>query len=34
MDNRFYEKGPHDERLWAALIALMFGLGLVWMIGA
>jgi hypothetical protein len=34
MDTRIYEKGSRSEKLWAAVIVLMFGLGLVWVIGA
>lgn len=28
MDNRIYERGSRDERLWAVVIALLLGLGL------
>ena len=34
MDTRIYEKGSISEKLWAALVALLIGLGLVWAIGA
>jgi hypothetical protein len=34
MDLRIYEKGSSDDRLWATLVAVMFGLGLVWMISS
>jgi hypothetical protein len=34
MDTRIYEKGSRAEKLWAALVALVIGLGLVWVIGA
>ena len=34
MDTRIYEKGSRAGPLWAALVALMFGLGLAWAIGA
>ena len=34
MDTRIYETGSRAEKLWAALVALMFGLGLVWVLGA
>lgn len=34
MDTRIYEKGSRAGPLWATLIALLFGLGLVWVVGA
>jgi hypothetical protein len=34
MDTRIYENGSRAEKLWAVLIALLIGLGLVWMVGA
>lgn len=34
MDTRIYEKGSRAEGLWAALVALLYGLGLVWVAGA
>ena len=34
MDTRIYENGSRAEKLWAALIALLIGLGIVWVIGA
>ena len=34
MDTRIYEKGSRAGPLWAALIALLIGLGLVWALGA
>ena len=33
MDNRIYEKGSRAEPLWIVLVGLMFGLGLVWVVG-
>lgn len=32
MDTRIYENGSRAEKLWAALIALLIGLGVVWVI--
>jgi len=34
MDTRIYEKGSRAEKMWAALVALLLGLGLVWVVGA
>jgi len=34
MDTRIYENGSRAGPLWAALIALLIGLGLVWVVGA
>jgi hypothetical protein len=34
MDTRIYEKGSRAEPLWAALVALMFGLGVAFAFGA
>lgn len=33
MDNRIDEKDPRSETLWAAVVALLIGLGLVWVAG-
>ena len=33
MDTRIYENGSRAEKLWATLIALLIGLGIVWVIG-
>lgn len=32
MDNRAYEKSSRDEKLWVAVIGLLFALGLVWIV--
>ena len=34
MDTRIYEKGSRAEKLWIALIALLIGLGLAFVVGA
>jgi hypothetical protein len=33
MDTRIYEKGARSEKLWAAVVTLLIGLGVVWVIG-
>ena len=32
MDTRIYETGSRAEKLWAALVVLLIGLGVVWVI--
>lgn len=34
MDTRIYEKGSRAEKLWAALVILLIGLGIVFALGA
>jgi hypothetical protein len=33
MNRKFYEKGSRDEKLWITLVALLFGLGIIWVAG-
>lgn len=32
MDTRIYENGSRAEKLWATLVAMLIGLGVVWVI--
>jgi len=34
MDTRIYDKARSSETLWAAMVALLIGLGIVWAVGA
>ena len=33
MDTRIYDRDPRSEKLWATVVALLIGLGLVWVAG-